>query len=124
MRGLHDGGGDGLGMLVRDDHVDPDLDEQHGLLACPVRRLQVPVLLAEATDLGHRQAAAPSPVTASITSSSLSGWMIAVINLMGCRLLAHGSPVEDHGARCREHLAGYPVMMPAQEQFRDVIPAW
>jgi hypothetical protein len=49
--------------------------------------------------------------------------MIAVISLMGYRLLAHASPVEDDGARSRERFAGYPVMMPAQEQLRGVIPA-
>src|ERR1039457_1381572 len=64
----------------------------------------------------------PSPVAALMTSSSFSGWMIAVISLMGYRLLRHGPPVEDGGARHRERLAGYPVMMPAQEQLRSVIP--
>ena len=57
VRHLRDGGRDGLGMLVRDDHVDPYFGQQHRLLAGPGGRWQEAVLLAETADLGHRQAA-------------------------------------------------------------------
>jgi hypothetical protein len=43
---------------------------------------------------------------------------------MGYRLLVPGRSVEDDGTRRRERLIGYPVMMPAQQQLRSVIPAW
>src|SRR5262245_9031004 len=49
-------------------------------------RATVPVLLAEANDLGGGQAGGPAAVTAGTRSSATSGLTIAVISFMGVRL--------------------------------------
>src|SRR5262249_45299102 len=67
-------------------NTEPDLWQQRSRMPGGTSRATVPVLLAEANDLGGGQAGGPAAVTAGTRSSATSGLTIAVISFMGVRL--------------------------------------